>query len=307
MTMAIAAVSTTIFATMIGDFDQNVLNTINTGSANIISLITPLMAVCFNIYVMLILWTYWQGKNDEPINDFLMRMAGWGAVLLAGMNIQFYSEYVVPFANGLGEQLASAITGQSTPDSGLDSLLSAYINACAQIYSNAHGFDIIGAVWVISVIILFATPFMAIAVAYIILSKFALGLLLALGPLFIALALFPATRRFFENWAGQCFNYALLVALYAAVGAIEVKFALSIAPNGTVFPTMKQVIEIDVMGFVFLVVGLNLPGFAAMLTSGVGISAMSGKLGAAARALKNLRGGGNNDGGGKAGGEISGK
>jgi type IV secretion system protein VirB6 len=303
--MAIGTVSTTIFTTMVNDFDQNILNTINTGSANIISLITPLIAVCFNIYVLLILWTYWQGRNDEPINDFLMRMAGWGAVLIAGMNIQFYSEYIVPFVSGLGDQLASAVTGQGPAESGLDSLLSAYINACAQIYNNAHGFNIIGAVWVISVMILFATPFMAIAVAFIILSKFALGLLLALGPLFITLALFPATRRFFENWGGQCMNYSLLVALYAAAGAIEVKFALSIAPTGTVFPTMKQVIEIDVMGFVFLVIALNLPGLAAGLANGVGISAMTGSLGAAARALKAMAPKKKDDS--KGGGSITGK
>ncbi len=286
--MALNPVTTTIFTKIINDFDNNILGTINSGSANVISLISPLIAVCFNIYVLLILWSYWRGTIDEPINDFLTRMVGWALVLALGMNVQLYSEYVVPFVQGLGDQLATALTGQASTSSGLDGLLSSYINACALIYQNAHGFDIIGAVWVISVIIVFAVPFMAFAAAYIILSKFALGLLLALGPLFITLALFPATRRFFENWVNQCFNYSLLVALYAAAGAVEVNFATSIAPQGSVFPSIQQVVEIDAMGFIFLIIALYLPGLAASLSNGLGISAMSGSMLNALRAVKAL-------------------
>jgi type IV secretion system protein VirB6 len=303
--MSYTPITTTIFSEMTADFDVNVLSTITSGSARIIGLISPLMAACFSIYVLLICWTYWQGQNDEPINDFLMRMAAWAFILTCGMNIQFYTSYIVPFANGLGEELANAITGQSSPISGLDSLLSAYINACAQIYDNAHNFQIIGAVWVITVMIIFATPFMALAVAYILLAKFALELLLALGPLFISAALFPPVRQYFWNWAGQCLNYALLVGLFAGAGAIEVAFAQKIAPTGSYFPTMKQVVEIDAMGLVFFIVALNLPGLASALASGIGISTMTGKLGAVGRAL--MAGARTGDSGAsKTGGSISG-
>jgi len=283
--MSYSPITTTIFSQMTMDFDANVLSTITSGSTRIIGLISPLMAVCFSIYVLLICWTYWQGRNDEPLNDFLMRVATWAFILTCGMNIQFYTTYIVPFINGLGEELASAITGQPSAVSGLDSLLSAYINACAQIYDDARNFQIIGAVWVITVMVIFATPFMALAVAYLILAKFALELLLVLGPLFISAALFPPVRQFFWNWAGQCLNYALLVGLFAGAGAIEVAFAQKIAPSGNTFPSMKQVVEINAMGLVFFIVALNLPGLASALASGIGISTMTGKLGAVSRAL----------------------
>ncbi|MBU7443437.1 type IV secretion system protein [Paraburkholderia fungorum] len=267
---------------MTSSFDQNVLNTISTGSTRIISLISPLMATCFSIYVLLILWTYWQGRNDEPINDFLMRMATWAVILTCGMNIQFYSEYVVPFFNGLGEQLAGALTNGSNPVSGLDNLLNAYINAAQAIYAQASGLKVIAAIWTIALMIIFGGPFMAIAVAYIILAKFALGLLLALGPLFISAALFPPSRQFFWNWVGQCMNYTLLVALFAAACALEVNFAMGVVPlNGS--PSIAQVIDLDIMGLAFWVISLNLPGLASSLAGGVGISAMVGKLGSVAR------------------------
>ncbi|WP_321969024.1 type IV secretion system protein [Paraburkholderia tropica] len=281
-------------------FDQNVLNTITSGSTRIISLISPLMLACFSIYVLLVLWSYWQGQRDEPVNDFLMRMATWAFILTCGMNIQFYSDYVVPFFNGLGEQLAGALTNGSNPASGLDNLLNAYINAAQAIYQQASGLKIIAAVWTIALMIIFGGPFMAIAVAYIILAKFALGLLLALGPLFISAALFPPSRQFFWNWIGQCMNYVLLVALFAAACALEVNFAMSVIPlNGS--PSLGQVVDLDIMGLAFWVISLNLPGLASSLAGGVGISTMVGKLGAVARfasTMAKMGGGGSKRSGG---------
>ena len=48
-------------------------------------------------------------------------------------------------------------------------------------------------------------------------SKVALAILIALGPIFIALALFEPTRRFFHGWLGQAFNYIILIAVIIAI------------------------------------------------------------------------------------------
>ena len=45
------------------------------------------------------------------------------------------------------------------------------------------------------------------------LSRIALSVLLALGPLFIALLFFESTKRFFEAWIAQLANYALITIL----------------------------------------------------------------------------------------------
>ncbi|MGA7811689.1 type IV secretion system protein, partial [Caballeronia sp.] len=139
------------------------------------------------------------------------------------------------------------------------------------------GFQTIAAIAIIGLLVILGSPFMAIAAAYILLAKFALGLLLALGPLFISLALFPPTRRFFENWAGQCMNYVFLVSLFAAAGAIECAFATTMIPNATT-PSWQQIIELCLMGIAFVIISWNLPGLASQLGGGVGISSMVGKL-----------------------------
>ena len=45
-------------------------------------------------------------------------------------------------------------------------------------------------------------------------------MLLALGPLFIALLLFDSTKRFFEAWLAQLSNYAFITVLTVLVAAL---------------------------------------------------------------------------------------
>ncbi|KVL70354.1 type IV secretion system protein [Burkholderia ubonensis] len=287
----------TIFTDMFNAFDKDVLNTINTGSAQMISLISPLAAAGFSLYVLLIMLSYMRGHRDQPIVDFMVKMAGWAAVLTAGMNISYYSQYVVPFFNGLGDDLSRALMGGNDLSNGLDTLLSLFINAVKSLYEGLSITDI-GLFIEVSVlafwIFLVGVPFLAIAAAYIILAKFALGLLLALGPAFVVAALFPATRQFFQNWVGQCLNYGLLVALFGALGAIEVRFMTSVLPQSfsakDVMLTYAIEGKIVGAGLVFIVVSLSMPSLASQLAGGVGISSMVGKIGnAASMAMKSMR------------------
>lgn len=288
-----------IFTDMFHAFDTQVLDTINTGSAKMVSLISPLVAAGFSLYVLLVLVSYWRGHNDTPIVDFLLKMAGWAAVLTAGMNISYYSQNVVPFFNGLGDDLSRALMGGNDLSNGLDTLLNLYLDAIKSMYSSLQLYQV-GLFIEVSIlaicIMLVGVPFLAIAAAYIILAKFALGLLLALGPAFILAALFPATRQFFQNWTGQCLNYGLLVALFGALGAIEVGFMTSTLPKSfsvkDVMLTYALEGKIVGAGMVFIVVSLAMPSLASQLAGGVGISSMVGKLGnaasAAMRAMKFL-------------------
>jgi type IV secretion system protein VirB6 len=47
--------------------------------------------------------------------------------------------------------------------------------------------------------------------------KIALAIIIALGPIFIALSLFEPTRRFFHGWLGQAFNYIVLMGVIIAI------------------------------------------------------------------------------------------
>ncbi|WP_179196377.1 type IV secretion system protein, partial [Caballeronia sordidicola] len=100
--MSVTPTNVVVFQPLITMFDNTVNQTIVTGSANLISLISPLVAAALGVYMLLIMTSYWRGATDQPVLDFFMRFAAWGLIITAGMNIQYYTEYVVPFFNGLG-------------------------------------------------------------------------------------------------------------------------------------------------------------------------------------------------------------
>jgi len=291
-------ITVTVFTQLFAQFDNNLLGFINTGSAAMISLISPFCAILFTIYLLCITAGYWRGGISEPVGDFAARMLGWAAILTFGMNIQYYSTYVVPFFNGLGDDLAGALTGTTQTGSSLDALCTAYVTAMWKLFRAADGIEgTLNAIMFIAITLLAAMPFIAIAAAYIILAKFALSLLLAIGPLFFALAIYPPTRKFFDAWVGQCMNYVFLVCLFAAAGMLEIRFATTMVPSAI---TLQQLFSLVMMGIAFIIISLNLPGLASALGGGVGISSMVGKGGGlAASALKGLaKGGKKNDSGG---------
>lgn len=51
----------------------------------------------------------------------------------------------------------------------------------------------------------------------IVVAKAALTIMLGIGPVFVALLLWPATSKFFDSWFGQVMTYILRIALVAAV------------------------------------------------------------------------------------------
>jgi type IV secretion system protein VirB6 len=264
-------------------FDQTVAGTLATGTANMMALVSPLAAACFSIYVTLILLSYLRGDDhDEPVIDFLTRMIGWGAAITFGLNIGTYTTYVVPFVNGLGEDLAGVIGPQYGSAAALDQMANAFADSFINLYNAADGIkESVFAALAILLIGIFAGLFMVVAIAYIVLAKVALGLLVAIGPLFIVAAIFPATRDLFRNWTGQCLNYAFLVMLFSFAAQLEIQMVKSVVPSDLSISTVLQVSLIcAVMVFV------NLPSLASALAGGVGISSMVGKF----RSLANVPG-----------------
>jgi type IV secretion system protein VirB6 len=266
----------TPFTKLYSFFDDAVNNVIVNGTTNMIALISPLLAACFSIYVMLILFSYWKGDTDEPIMDFLSRLIGWGAIITFGLNIDMYRLYVVPLVTGLGEDLGGTVAGTYSSAAALDQLANAFVQAFIRMFQDASGFEeTLFAVFAIASVGLFSGIFMVVAIAYIILAKLALGILVAVGPLFIAAALFPASRELFKNWTGQCLNYAFLVMLFSFAAQIEIQMVNGLIPQDM---TLSALFEVNLVCAVFILVSLNLPSLASALAGGVGISSMVRKM-----------------------------
>lgn len=257
-------------------FDQAVSGVLLNGTANMIALISPLLATCFAIYVMLILVDYMRGGENEPILDFLLRMAGWGAIIVFGLNIEMYKLYVAPLVSGLGDDLTGIISSKYNSAAALDQMAGAFLDSFIDMYNKADGVkqSIFAALTIL--ILSFPTSiFMVIAIGYIILSKVAVGILVAVGPFFIAAAMFPASRDLFKNWTAQCLSYAFLVMLFSFAAQIEIQFVSALVPKDF---ALVDIFACILTCCVMVFVSLNLPSLAAALAGGIGISTMVRKL-----------------------------
>lgn len=268
------------------NFFQNIYNiveqTIDTFAnvaGSVISIITPLMATCFGIYIMLLILSWWRNPPENHVSEWITRMVAWAAVLGIGMNISVYSGSIAPFINGFADDIAMAF-GSNEPSSQIIQVMyDDYIKLILKVWDDIGWLDVSGtcyAVFASVVILLSAIPLLCIAMAYMLLAKIALGILIAIGPIFIAMALFPATRQFFTSWTAQCTNYGLLIVIFS----VAVKFVMSV--NQTVLnikgygavASVSTLFEIGALNGLFIFVFMNLPSLASGLAGGVTVGGM---------------------------------
>jgi type IV secretion system protein VirB6 len=138
------------------------------------------------------------------------------------------------------------------------------------VFNGDFGYYVAGAiVWVLMGLVCVYTMFL------IALSSIALAVLLALGPLFVALLLFDATRRFFEAWLAQLANYALITILTVLVAAlllqIVASYAAQTASRGAAIVTVDALNMVLVAVLVFLLMRQVMP-IAAALAGGMSLN-----------------------------------
>ena len=107
------------------------------------------------------------------------------------------------------------------------------------------------------------------------LSSIALAVLLALGPLFIALLFFDATKRFFAAWIAQLANYALITVLTVMVAALLLQivnsYATQTAARGSAILTVDVLNMLLIAVLVLLVMRQVMP-IASALAGGVSLN-----------------------------------
>jgi type IV secretion system protein VirB6 len=120
------------------------------------------------------------------------------------------------------------------------------------------------------------------------LSRIALSVLLAIGPLIIPLFLFQSTRRFVEAWFAQLATYAFVAVLSGLVAALMVHLIAQAASQAQAAGggiQIAQAVRVCIAaGFTFLVMRQVLP-MAGGLASGVALST----FGIVSGALTNVR------------------
>lgn len=186
--------------------------------SSVIAVVEGPLRVALVLYVLLYGYAILRGTISEPVMDFAIRSIKL-ALLYALATTAAYSGFVTqPLFTDLPNALTQAISGSAAPNVGaaFDQFL-AYAGYLSEtIAREGSAFDPAPYIVAAAVLVIGALA-CALGFGVVMVAKLALALLVALGPIFIAAALFDATRRYFFGWLSQAVNYLVLFALMITI------------------------------------------------------------------------------------------
>jgi type IV secretion system protein VirB6 len=265
-----------IFATFWNWLNAQLAAYVGDNAARLARALEPAIGALAVIYVMV--WGYLQlgGKIREPITDGLRRIALLAAVLGVGLHLWLYDTVIVDTFYRAPAELAAAVVGSADPVGTIDAIWTSGGSVAGDLWSKGgvlngdFGFYLAGAfVWcLIGMLCVYAMFLIA-------LSAIALSVLLALGPLFVTLALFEASRRLFQAWIAQLATYGLTTIITVMVGALLLRlvqsYAAQTAARGAAIMTVDALDMVLVSALVFLVFRQVMP-IASALAGGIAMS-----------------------------------
>jgi type IV secretion system protein VirB6 len=248
---------------------------IGDNTARLASVLEPAVVTVATVYVMAWGYLHLTGKIDEPVVTGLKRILMVALILGVGLRLWLYNTLIVDTFYSAPAQLAAAMVGSADPVGTIDIIWESGGAVAGILWTKAAsswsvGFYIAGTVvWCLVGLLCVYAMFL------IALSTVALAVLLALGPLFIALLFFEATKRFFAAWIAQLANYALITVLTVMVAALLLQvvksYATQTAARGAAIFTVDAVNMVLIAVLVFLVLRQVMP-IASGLAGGASLN-----------------------------------
>jgi type IV secretion system protein VirB6 len=264
------------FATFAAWLNGQLAAYIGDNTARLASILEPAIVTVATTYVMAWGYLHLTGKIEEPVLTGLRRIGMLALILGVGLRLWLYNTVIVDTFYNAPAQLAAAMVGSPDPVGTIDVIWNSggtvadILWTKSTLWPGGWGFGTAAVlVWcLIGILCVYAMFLFA-------LSSIALAVLLALGPLFIGLLFFDATKRFFAAWMAQLANYALITVLTVMVSALLLQivksYAAQTAARGSAILTVDVLNLLLVAVLVFLVMRQVMP-IAAALAGGASLN-----------------------------------
>lgn len=244
------------------------------------------------LYMVLMGYAIGTGSVEAPFAAFMKQCVKIIIVAAFALSADGYNNHVVAALTGLETGLSGLLNANSaSPSSSIYQTLDLMLgkgfdlaSLCLQRASEA-GWDIGASLswWGSALLIALGTlVFALIGGVNIIIAKFSLAIMFALGPLFILCLMFPVTSKFFDGWLGQVLNYIFSVVILALIMSFGVVafdhfvsgVNLNVDASGGQNPFM---VAAQVLGLTIALgwIAMQAKGMASGLAGGVAMQAMS--------------------------------
>lgn len=274
---------------LVGRIHDTLLTSATSAASTISAEIMPLVAAGVSIYMILVLLNYLRGAEPEPVMDFAMRLASWAVIIGLGLNAGTYVSTVIPIVTGIGADLANAITGGTSSAGAIDQMIVRLLKAIQDASGELNGLDIFDgamayimvALKIVLILIGYIPLLIAAAIAVVIADSGSI-LVAAVGPIFFAFALFPATRQYFSSWLNTVLSL-MLVPIFVAIVALA---SINIANEILVDSTFKTVFIGLICNLILMVLIQQVSSLASSLSAGgINMAMPKGGIGSAASGI----------------------
>jgi type IV secretion system protein VirB6 len=258
-------------------------------TAEMARILEPALVTLGTLYVLIWGFLHIAGRIEEPVLEGLKRIAMLVLVFGVGLDLWLYDTVIVETFYRAPGVLAGRLVGATDFVTVIDTIIfrgddvaTALLAKAGILHGNFSFYFAAIAVYLMVAITAVYTMFL------LTLSRIALSVLLALGPLIVPLFLFDVTRRLVEAWFAQLITYAFVAVLAGLVAAlmmhlIDQAAAQAQAAGGGI--TIVHAVRVCLAaGFTFLVMRQVLP-ISGGLASGVALSS----FGIVSAALYNAR------------------
>lgn len=203
--------------------------------------------------------------------------------VIAGLawNIPWYVKTIVPFVTGFPSWMGGVLSGHEGEQiNQIDTLIGDYADSLVKLIK-AMNFnllttsfsDIYLGIQAVVIFLIAGVPFILVAVGSLITLKLITTVFLALGPIFISLALFNQTRHWFLGWVSVLAGFMLTQILFSVVLGLELSFINTvIIKNGVIDTSLKGNISLLIYFACFTALATELPGYAATVMGGAPVS-----------------------------------
>ncbi|AVC46966.1 conjugal transfer protein TrbL (plasmid) [Rhizobium leguminosarum] len=260
-----------VFSFVDAQFKSPLENFISSGTSNIASWIGGPLTAALTLYVVLFGYLVLRGSVQEPILEFAFRAMKLAIIVMLVRNASEYQTYVTNiFFETLPREISQALNSGTAPSaSTFDSLLDKGQECAREIWARATWpADIVTGIGGMMAI---GASFTVAAIGYIVslYARLALAIVLAIGPIFVALAMFQSTRRFTESWIGQLVNFVILQVLVVAIGSLLIScIDTTFTAVESYTDVMMRPVALCAICLAALYVFYQLPGIASALAAG---------------------------------------
>jgi type IV secretion system protein VirB6 len=268
-------------------------NYIANNTASIATALEPAIVSLGTLYVAV--WGYLQlsGKIDQPFIEGARRLLTLALILGVCLDLWLYNTVIVDTFFNAPNLLAATIVGAPTSAGVVDQVFFEGSDAASLLLQKGGVFNGDMSFYLAGFAVYLIVGLVAIYTMFLLaLSKIALSILIALGPLFIGLLFFESTKRFMGAWIAQLANYAFVTILTILAAALMMQVVTAAATQAAAAGgsiTIGNAAQVCVASGLTFLIMKQVPSLAAGLASGVALSSFGAVSSSLAWALGTAR------------------